>query len=178
MAEPIHDADRLRVGVRPVSDTGVAHDVVVPFGPLGLCLRGPFAGRGISCGGLKLGKSPLAVADHGCGQVLGGIVPGHVQADEPGVLCKCGPGTCREVLKPGADGQNQVGFLGDGICAVGPGHADRTDVQRVVVQEIGTPGDRFHDWDPGGFGKRREFGHGIAILNAAARDDHRALRQP
>ncbi len=176
MAEGVYRADGLGIGVGAVADAGVVGDVIVPYVALGLGFHRPF-GRASVTGGAEFRQGLLAVADDGQRHVFRGIVTAHVEADEFGVLGKGGPGAGGEVLQAGADGQHNIRFPGDLVGAVRPGDANRPDVQRMIVAEVGAACDGFDHRDVRGFGKGGEFRHRIAILHAAARDDHRALRR-
>ncbi len=89
MAERVHNADRLRIGIGAVARGGVGGDISVPFAPALLCKLQP------ACRSLVAAKRraerfepQFGIADNGLGEMLGSIMPTGIEADELCVLCK------------------------------------------------------------------------------------------
>ncbi len=177
MAELVHDADRLRVGCRPIARRHVARHVFVPCRALRLRFGGPLLGRAVAgqCSGQRRQPEPR-VAHHGQGHVLARVVPPDIQRDEPRAMGEGGPGSCGEVLQPRPDAEDHVRPPGDRVGAVRTGDPDGTDVQRVAGQQVGAAGDGFDHRHPVRLGKVGQLGQRPGILHSAASDDHRPLR--
>ncbi len=116
------------------------------------------------------------VADHGERLLLRGVPAGGVDRDEPHVwVLEHRPRPGGEVLEAGADGDDDVGVLGDGVRRGRPRHPDRACVIGVIVDERGLAGNGLDDRDPPPLGERSERGHRSRVVHAASGDDHRLL---
>ena len=154
----------------------IAGNVGVPFGARRLGFGRPVDGRAVARKGrvrIESVQGKPGVANDGQGQVFARVVPADVERDQPGVVAESRPGPRREVLKSGPDGEDNVGILGDDVGAVGSRYADRTYVQRVRRQEVGTTCDRLDDRNAARLGERRQLGDRPRILDAAPGNDDR-----
>ena len=119
VAERVHHADRLGVGIGAVAGGHVGGDVGIPDAAFGLGFCHPVGGGAVGREGFGEGfQSEFGVTHDGEGKVLGGVMAACVQADEAGVRGEDGPRSGGEILQAGADGEDDIGGACDGVGAV------------------------------------------------------------
>ena len=105
--------------------------------------------------------------------MFGGVVAGDVDRHQLAVgMGEDGPGTGREILKPRADAQDQIGFGQRGIGRIAPRHPKRSEVQRLVPADGTLARLGFGDRDVVLAGEIQKRLFGLRIDHAAACDDH------
>ena len=109
--------------------------------------------------------------------MFGGIESGRIDADDAGVTGEGRPGAGGKILQPCSNGQNGVRLARQGVCGVGSGHTHRSAVERIGMQEIGSPRNRLDDRDCVTVGEFSQFIHCAGILHTAAGNDQRSFRR-
>jgi hypothetical protein len=131
--------------------------------------------------GQRLGEglqTGAGVGDQGPRAQLVRVEGGHVEVHEPHArLLEERGGGGGEVRVAGADADDQVGRAGQFVGDGGAGVADAADVRRVVVAQGALAGLGGRDRDAGGLHERLEGRLGLAVVDAAARDDQ-GRREP
>ena len=142
----VDGADHLHVGGERVA-LGRGGDGVDGGGPFRLERAG--VGEALVAeGGGELFEGEPGVGDERQRVVLVGVVGGDVDRDDAAVgVLEERPGAGGEVLEAGADGEDDVGGLGDGVGGGGAGDADGAEVERVVVGQGGLAGLGLADGD-------------------------------
>ncbi len=129
---------------------------------------------------LRKGREPCpGVADQGARGQLVRVEAGDVEVQEAyvGVLEERAGGG-GEVGVPRAHADHQVGRAGEVVADRGAGVADAAEVGRVVVPQRALAGLGGRDRDAGGLDDCLQRRLGLAVVDAAARDDQRTPGGP
>jgi hypothetical protein len=175
VAQRVHHADGLSVGVGAVAGGRVGGDVGIPGGVRFAPLPPSRRGRGGWQGGGERLKPQLRIAHDGKREVFGGIVPPCVQADEAGVGAKTVHEpvvkSCSRVptARTTSAAPAMVLALSDPVTPRGPMFSG------WVASRLARPRDGFHDGDIVRLGEGGQIGDGARILHAAACHDDRAF---